>query len=223
MIRIKLLIIAILLVVIVSCEKKAVQLPVLKISGIQDTIYDNTLIWLFFTTKNGDTIAELNRNNAISTTNWIFNIDKRLPLHQVVPHLKKLIEKREKPAMHPKDKDDTNYFSYVDSDSKTLSTVQFDVIDFITDQTIDKDKLHNSDTLKHLFIKYSNKGFFMNDSLEELGTFSEYLSKQPDSIQLILHLSFDKYVSYADYLFLKATLQHERKSSISISEKEYIQ
>ena len=212
-----------MILIVASCEKKSVKLPVLKVSGIQDTIYDNTLIWLFFKLQDGDTIAELNRNNTISTTNWIFNIDKRLPLHQVVPHLKKLIEKREKPTLHPKDNDDTNYFSYVDADSKTLSTVQFDVINFIIDKKIKKEKLQDTDNQKHVFIRYSNKGFLVNDSLMKSHQFSTYLKKQPDSIQVTFHLSFDKYISYSNYLYVKAIFQNHKKNSFTIDKNEYIE
>lgn len=212
-----------ILIFTISCEKKSVQLPVLNISGIQDTIYDNSQIWLFFKIQDGDTIVELNRNNSISTTNWIFNIDKRLPLHQVIPHLKKLIEKRERPAMHPKDKDDTNYFSYVDSGSNTLSTVQFDVINYITDKSIDKTGLANNDSLsKHLFIDYSKNGISVNDSIMSIDQFSHYLNQQHDTINLRLHLSVDKYQSYHDYLHLKAVLQKSKNEDIIIDKNEYV-
>ena len=212
----------ILLIVVLSCTKKNVKLPVLNVNGIQDTIYDNSQIWIFLKLQNGDTIAELNRRNSISTTNWIYNIDKRLPMHQVVPHLKKLIEKREKPAMHPKDEDDTNYFSYVDSGSNTLSTVQFDVINYVTDKTIDKTKFENDSLTKHVFVNYSKKGISVNDSTIVLSQFNNYLNKQPDTITLKLHLSFDKHLIYQNYLHLKAILQNIKNGSISIDKDEYV-
>jgi hypothetical protein len=219
--NLKFKIILLALLIFASCKKKSVKLPVLNISGIQDTIYDNSQIWLFFKVQNDDTIVELNRNNSISTTNWIFNIDKRLPLHQVVPQLKKLIEKREKPAMHPKDEDDINYFSYVDSGSNTLSTVQFDVINYITDKLIDTKEFRNDSLSKHLFIGYAND-ISVNDSNMAIDQFDSYLNKQPDTIKLNLHLSFDKYLSYNDYLHLKAILQNNKNDSIIIDKNEYV-
>jgi len=217
----KLLIIT-LLFITVGCEKKNVQLPVLGVSGIQDTIYDNSQIWMFFKVQDGDTIVELNRNNSISTTNWIFNIDKKLPLHQVVPQLKKLIEKREKPAMHPKDENDYNFFSYVDSDSSTLSTVQFEVINYITDKKIDKTVLTNDSLTKHLLINYHKHGILVNDNKITMDEFSNFLSKQQDSTQLHLHLSFDKNLSYQDYLHVKAILQNNKNDLIHIDQNEYV-
>ena len=217
----KLLIIT-FLIIITSCNKKSVKLPVLKISGIQDTIYDNTQVWMFYELENGDTIVELNRNNTISSTNWIFNIDKRLPLHQVIPHLKKLIEKREKPAMHPKDIEDTNFFSYVDSDSNTLSMVQFDVINYITDKTIVKTNLVNDSLTKHIFIDYQKNTLIVNDSMIVINQLENYLNMQPDNIKLNLHLSFDKYLSYHNYLHLKAILQNNENKYIIIDKHEFI-
>ncbi len=219
--RIK-LILFMLLIVVLSCTKKNVKLPVLNVSGIQDTIYDNSQIWMFLKLQDGDTIAELNRKNSISTTNWIYNIDKRLPLHLVVPHLKKLIEKREKPAMHPKDEDDTNYFSYVDSGSNTLSTVQFDVINYITDKIIDRTEFKNDSLTNHLFIDHSKKDISVNDSIIAIDQFDNYLNKQPDTIKLKLHLSFDKHLIYQNYLHLKAILQNTKNSLMSIDENEYV-
>jgi len=218
---IKHLIIA-LLTIVSSCDKKSVQVPVLNVSGIQDTIYDNTQIWMFLKIQDGDTIVELNRNNSISSTNWIFNIDKELSLHQVVPHLKKLIEKREKPAMHPKDEDDTNYFSYVDSDSKNLSMVQFDVINYITDKTIDKNKLGNDSLNKQLFIEFQKNKLFINDSVVAIDQLNAHLKKLSVSNKLKLYLSFDKRLNYNDYLHLKAILQSIENDSIIIDQTEYV-
>ncbi len=220
--KIKSLLFVLLSIVVLSCDKKNVKLPLLNVSGIQDTIYDNSQIWIFLKLQNGDTIAELNRRNTISTTNWIYNIDKRLPLHLVIPHLKKLIEKREKPAMHPKDEDDTNYFSYVDSESNTLSTVQFDVINYVTDKTIDKTNFKNDSLINHLFIDHSKKGISINDSIIAIDQFSDYLNEQSDTIKLNLHLSFDKHLIYQDYLHLKAALQNNKKTSIIVDKNEYM-
>ena len=72
----------------------------------------------------------------------------------VIPHLEKLITKREKPALHQKGKDDFNYFSYVDAGSELLSMVEFDVIYFNTDKTFNKDQFLNDTLKKHLILDY---------------------------------------------------------------------
>jgi hypothetical protein len=48
----------------------------------------------FFRTKGKDTLAEVNRKNSIISTNWILNVDKRLPLRLVIPEIMKLQQKK---------------------------------------------------------------------------------------------------------------------------------
>ncbi len=213
-------IIAFICIGFTSCNTKEVKLPVLNIRGIQDTIYDNSQIWIFFKLKDSDTIAKLNRKNAISSTNWIYNIDKRLTLHQVVPFLKKMTKKRETPGMHPKDEDDTNYFSYVDSDTNKLSMVQFSVIHFITDKKFELTKFKNDSITKHLSLNYTKSEFSVNDSIIEVDKLKDYISHQ--STILKLHLIFDKYLSYKEYLHLKAVLQNVKNDSIVVDTMEFI-
>ncbi|MFV8373111.1 hypothetical protein [Flavobacterium sp. LB2P6] len=43
-----------------------------------------------FRTKGKDTLAEANRKNSVISTNWILNVDKRLPLGIVIPEIMKL-------------------------------------------------------------------------------------------------------------------------------------
>lgn len=212
-----------LLILNVGCDKKSVKLPVLNVKGIQDTIYDNSQIWIFFQLKNKDTITKLNRNNTISTTNWIFNIDKRLSLQQVVPKLKKMIEKREKPSLHPKDINDSNYFSYVDTVSNALSLIPFEVIHYKMYTPLDKTSLNKNDSLsKHLFINYLSNGISVNDSLISISQINDYITNKRDTEKLKLHLSFDKNLTYQNYIHLKALLQNINNDSIQIDTNEYI-
>ena len=85
---------------------------------------------MFFRTKDNDTIIEVNRQNTIGTTNWIYNIDKRLPLKLVIPEVIKLQEKK-KNSEHKKE-GSLDVFSYADSIGKNLAFVPFTEIDFKT-------------------------------------------------------------------------------------------
>jgi len=70
----------IVLFVFMACgNKEDILLPKLDTTIVQN-IEDHSPIYIFFRTKGKDTLAEVNRKNSIITTNWIFNIDKRLPL-----------------------------------------------------------------------------------------------------------------------------------------------
>ena len=86
----------ILILVFISCQnKKDILLPKSNSSIVKD-IQDHSPIYIFFEAKGKDTIAEVNRKNSIISTNWILNIDKRLPLRLVIPEVMKLQQKSEK-------------------------------------------------------------------------------------------------------------------------------
>lgn len=117
--------IASLLVVflLISCnEKEELLLPKADVTIVKE-VYDHSPIYLFFRVKGKDTVAELNRKNAIGTSNWIFNIDKRLPLKAVISQLQFMKEKRKK-GMHTNEKAE-DYFSYADSIGKNLAFLPF--------------------------------------------------------------------------------------------------
>ena len=103
---------------ILGCSKKEINIPTLDTPGIQE-IQNHSQVWLFFEVKNNDTIVDVNRKNTISTTHWIFNIDKKLPLKTIIPSLIDLQDKHAN-SFHSK-KGMHNYFSYSDTISKKLS------------------------------------------------------------------------------------------------------
>ncbi|HEX8015452.1 MAG TPA: hypothetical protein VF465_09490 [Flavobacterium sp.] len=107
-----------------SCEeKKDVLLPQSNVSIVKD-VQDHSPIYIFFKIEGKDTLAEVNRKNSIISTNWIFNIDKRLPLKLVIPEVIKLQEKKRKDSAHKNEKAQ-NYYSYADSVGKNLAFLHF--------------------------------------------------------------------------------------------------
>ena len=58
-----------------SCKNKEVQLPKAD-KTIVANVLDNSTVYLFFETKGKDTLVDVNRKNSISSTNWLFVIDK---------------------------------------------------------------------------------------------------------------------------------------------------
>ncbi|MEG0851438.1 MAG: hypothetical protein RSD71_17545 [Flavobacterium sp.] len=107
-----------------SCGKKEdVLLPKANVSIVKD-VQDHSPIYIFFKTEGKDTIADLNRKSSIISTNWIFNIDKRLPLKLVIPEVMKLQEKKRADSAH-KNENAENYYSYADSIGKNLAFLPF--------------------------------------------------------------------------------------------------
>lgn len=107
-----------------SCgNKEDILLPKASITVVSDVL-DHSPIYIFFRTKEKDTLAEVNRKNAIISTNWIFNIDKRLPLRLVIPEVMKLQEKKRNEVAH-KNEAAQNYYSYADSIGKNMAFIEF--------------------------------------------------------------------------------------------------
>jgi hypothetical protein len=112
-----------MLFVLVSCgNKEDILLPKSNVTMVSD-VKDHSPIYIFFKTKGKDTLAEVNRNNSISSTNGIFNIDKRLPLRLVIPEVMKLQEKKRN-SVH-KNEAAENYYSYADSIGKNMAFLPF--------------------------------------------------------------------------------------------------
>ena len=66
--------ITLLLLTFVGCTKKEIKIPVLAEKGVQE-VNNHSIVWMFFSEKNNNPIAEINRKNTISSTHWIYNID----------------------------------------------------------------------------------------------------------------------------------------------------
>ena len=106
-----------LLFSIISCGKKDLKLPQLHIKAVNE-VYNNSAVWVFYTLDGKDTLATLNRNNSISTTHWLFNIDRRLQLKQIYKPLSTMLAKRQdKSSPHHVD-GMLNYFTFADTIDK---------------------------------------------------------------------------------------------------------
>jgi hypothetical protein len=114
----------IVLLLVVSCgNKEDILLPKTDKSIVKEVV-DLSPIYIFFRVKDKDTLAEVNRKSSIITTNWILNIDKRLPLRLVIPEVMKLQQKKREEKEHRNEKAE-NYYSYADSIGKNLAFLPF--------------------------------------------------------------------------------------------------
>lgn len=114
----------VVLFILCSCvNKEGILLPKSNMTIISD-VKDHSPIYIFFRTKGKDTLAEVNGKNAIISTNWILNIDKRLPLRLVIPEIVKLQEKNREDSTYKNYKAE-NYYSYTDSISKNIAFLPF--------------------------------------------------------------------------------------------------
>lgn len=189
-----------------SCQKE-VQL-VKAVRTVDSTVVDHSPVYMFMETKGTDTIIDVNRKNTIGTTNWIFNIDKRLPLKLVIPEVIKLQQKREGAQMHKND-DAKNYFSYTDSVQKTLAFIPFKEISYAYNSYFSSFYVkENVDYHQHFQTFYVN--FRRNSTVsvdgnevevEELYDFlKEFTAFSSQGKRILIYLNFDENLSFDSYL-----------------------
>ena len=114
----------IMLVFFLSCANKEEVLLPKASATIVKKIEDHSPIYIFFRAKGKDTLAEVNRKNSIITTNWILNVDKRLPLRLVIPEVMNL-QKRKREEKDHRNESALNYYSYADTIGKNLAFLPF--------------------------------------------------------------------------------------------------
>jgi hypothetical protein len=183
----KKIVILISLLSLFSCEDKPVLLPQVD-HTILAKIEDHSPIYMFFKTDGKDTLVDVNRRNSISSTNWVFNIDKRLPLRLVVPEVIKLQAKKEGSAH--KSAASENYFSYSDSIQKQLAFIPFTKLTF----TLEQPKYG----VNIYFAK--NSTVFVNAIEVEKEDLKTYLSHLPSDKPLKFNYCFDKNSSYGSFV-----------------------
>ena len=205
------------MVFLFSCgEKKDVLLPKASTTIVKD-VQDHSPIYIFFKTEGKDTIADVNRKNSIISTNWIFNIDKRLPLKLVIPEVMKLQEKKRGDSAHKNEKAE-NYYSYADSIGKNLAFLPFTKVYY----TMEKPNNINDGYVyfkKGGRIEFFEQYDFPKDRLEDL---LNNLSTEHES-EIIF--SFDKNMSYDEYIRNKILIEELKISKKEIwinHEKEFI-
>jgi hypothetical protein len=202
----KKIIVALFLISLFSCGKKEIQLPQLNETIVVD-VKDHSPIYMFFETNGKDTLIDVNRSNSISSTNWLFNIDKRLPLKLVIPEIQKMQVKKAK-SSHKKEGSE-NYFTYMDSKKKTLAFLSFTNVTYT---------LKNYNNGISVFFTKRNK-IFVNNILVDKKDLESYLNNLNNTYQEIA-FGFDKNLSFQDYIIAKNVANDLEIKFITF--KEYI-
>lgn len=174
-----------------SCgNKEDILLPKANVTIVKD-IQDHSPIYIFFRKKGKDTLAEVNRKNSIITTNWILNIDKRLPLRIVIPEVMKLQEKKRKEKAHKNEKAG-NYYSYADSIHKNLAFLPFTEVYY----TIGKPETGSM----ILSFRKGRNSIFIDDSEVKKAEILNYIYSIAHVVQPKIIFVFDKNMSFEEYI-----------------------
>ncbi len=216
----RLFIILLIIILLFSCNKKTVLLPETDTKEITE-ILDVSPIYIFYDETKPDS-TDFNRKNMISTTNWLVNIDKRLTLKQILPHLQYLQEKRSKDGMH-KNENAKNYFTCFNPEIQNLTFIEFTDVAF-HDKSLEKYSSENSIVID---FNTHNKITIINPNTNKiiLKTEADYLLNSIEEVvtlENIIYLNFNKTLSFQDYITYKSLLLRLDINNVILSNDEFI-
>ena len=194
-----------------SCQNKEVLLSQANETVVAD-VKDHSQIYFFFKTEEKDTLVEVNRSNSISSTNWLFNIDKRLPLRKVILEIKKLQAKKEG-SVH-KTETSENYFTYTDTVKKTMAFLSFTKVKY---------KLEKPDFNEVYYYFDRNDLVHFKDEVFSKNELQSFLDKQIVP-RLSIVFAYDKGMSFGKYIQYQFFVKHlvAPKGITICQNKEYI-
>ncbi|TCK68666.1 hypothetical protein DFQ05_0174 [Winogradskyella wandonensis] len=196
------------IMVVTSCsENKTVLLPEIENAEITNVL-DVSSAYIFYDETQQDSTL-FNRKNIISTTNWLVNVDKRLTLKQVLPHLQYLQNKRRKASMH-KNENAKNYFTCNDTTIKNLGFLEFTDVNFNTesDSRFSKDENLCWITFESLdrITTSSSLDFNLEFSKKAFKSALETLNQECNESSKIV-LFFNTNMSFQDYIEIKSEIK----------------
>ncbi len=202
-----------LFLTIFSCgNEKILQLPEISHSDITE-ILDVSPAYLFYDETKPDSI-ELNRKNLIGTTNWLFNVDKRLTLEQAIPSIILLQNKKRDAHIH-KNEAARNYFTCHYKNINNLGFIDFTDV-YYHHEELEKYLLaQNIMNLKVL--KLNSDGITFKKRAISFKELTEL-----DSIKTKVFLSFDKNISIQKYISYKEQLVKLDSTQLNIDNNEFI-
>jgi hypothetical protein len=111
-----------------ACSKPKIYIPVNNNDG-QTDVNDLSQVYIFFKTgKQGDTLADMHKNQIITTTHFVVHIDRRLPVKTLIPSLEWLHKKRHKKSIHYKPGFHL-FFSHLDTIRQKIRLNVFDSLE----------------------------------------------------------------------------------------------
>jgi hypothetical protein len=203
----------IVLFALFSCgNKEDILLPKAN-TTIVKSVDDLSPIYIFFRTKGKDTLAEVNRKNSIISTNWILNVDKRLPLRLAIPEIIKLQQKKREEKAHKNEKAE-NYYSYADTIGKNLAFIPFTNVYY---------KLEKPKSGVAVFFTKNNE-IFVDDIVVKQGELQTYLNKLPSSTSNQYVFCFDKNLNFGSYIQNKIFINSLKLplSEFNIKQEEFV-
>jgi hypothetical protein len=208
---------SILLLLSTGCSKKEVLLPQIPVSGITE-LYDYSQVWAFYDESNEQNQAKINKNNTISTTHWIINIDRRLSMHEVTTVIGMVNAKRAKKSMHSAE-GKHNYISYANTQDKNISLFEIDSLQILV---LDKPSYNQltEELSQENVLTFNQDSFILNQNTYP---YNRYIQATFDTIKnQNLHVFFSKDVDYQQYLEKRIVLTKLLNEKIKVNNTEFM-
>lgn len=201
-----------------SCgNEKVIQLPEVQHAKITE-ILDVSPAYFFYDETQPDSI-ELNRKNLIISTNWLFNVDKRLTLEQAIPKIKFLQDKKRNAKMH-KNEAAKNYYTCNDTSIKNLGFIEFTEVNYIEKTKPKNNNIIAINSLDDITVQHQDLKLSVVNIDDLIIQLENNFSNNEENIVLTLHLN--KKLKFQDYITVKNKLQNLNFETIVIDNNEYI-
>ncbi|UAB74507.1 hypothetical protein [Mesoflavibacter sp. SCSIO 43206] len=201
-----------------SCgNEKVIQLPEVQHAKITE-ILDVSPAYIFYNETQPDSV-ELNRKNLIISTNWLFNVDKRLTLEQAIPKIKFLQDKKRNAKMH-KNEAAKNYYTCNDTSIKNLGFIEFTDVNYVENTNTKNNSIITINSLNDIAIHHNDVKLSEVDIDDLIIQLEKNFNKNEENTVLTLHLN--KQLKFQDYITVKNKLQNLNFETIVIDNNEYI-
>jgi hypothetical protein len=199
----------IVFLVFFSCaNKEDVFLPKSNFTIVKN-VDDLSPIYIFFRANGKDTLAKKKKKNSIISTNWILNIDKRLPLRLVIPEVIKLQLKKREEKAHKNEKAE-NYYSYADTLGKNLAFIPFTNVFY---------EMEKSKKFTNLIYFKKNGVTHYNNKMISKKTLIEIINNKYFKDEVVFcydkNMTFGEYVSTAVFIISVTDKTNEKISTNS--------
>ena len=212
-----------------ACNKPGIFLPLNDNPGASD-INNLSQVYIFFKTdKDGDTIADMHKNQIITTTHFVVHIDRRLPVKTLINDLDWLYKKRHKKSIHSRPGFHL-YFSHVDTFHQKLRLNPFDSLQIMSPFYYSRQyvaRYKNSYSGKHiLHVDYDGKIFHL-DTLQfrypgEKKRIKETIYRHcPPTHPCRLFLNINYHIDYNRYNDIYGFLVNLDSSRVRLNHKQF--
>lgn len=212
-----------------SCvQEKTVLLPEIVEADVTEVL-DVSPIYIFYDETKKDSI-DLNKNNIISTTNWLVNVDKRLTLGQVIPEIIALQDKKRNAEIH-KNENSKNFYTCNDTSIKNLGFLDFTPVIYKTNYVLPNvSPDYDNPREQRIIIDFRSANdiklvsVFKDSVIKQssLPHLKDDISALPKDASYEFYLNINDQLNFQDYITFKSALSKVAAENMAINDNEFI-